>query len=76
VTATELPLYLACAEFDPPRFQTEWLGLMQDRLDRHGAMPRGYLASGHNHYSMAMHLGTSDRRLADDLLAFIRDITA
>ena len=76
VTVTELPLYLACAEFDPPRFQAEWLGLMQDRLDRHGAMPRSYLASGHNHYSMAMHLGTSDRRLADDLLAFIRDVTA
>lgn len=76
VMATELPLYLACAEFDPPRFQAEWLGLMQDRLDRHGAMPRGYLASGHNHYSMAMHLGTSDRRLSDDLFAFIRDMTA
>lgn len=68
---TALPLLVACAEFDPPRFQAEFLGLMQARLERHGAMPRGYMASGHNHYSMAMHLGTSDRRLAGEILGFV-----
>ncbi|WP_408587527.1 alpha/beta hydrolase [Novosphingobium sp.] len=68
---TALPLLVACAEFDPPRFQAEFLGLMQARLERHGAMPRGYMASGHNHYSMAMHLGTSDRRLAEEIIGFV-----
>lgn len=68
---TALPLLVACAEFDPPRFQAEFLGLMSARLERHGAMPRGYIASGHNHYSMAMHLGTDDRRLADEIVGFI-----
>lgn len=68
---TELPLLVACAEFDPPRFQAEFLGLMAERLERHGAMPRGFMASGHNHYSMAMHLGTSDRRLADEIVRFV-----
>lgn len=76
VAATDLPLLLACAEFDPPRFQAEFLGLMQDRLSRHGIMPRGYIHSGHNHYSMAMHLGTADRRLADEICAFVRETTA
>lgn len=76
VAGTGLPLLLACAEFDPPRFQAEFLGLMQDRLDRHGIMPRGYIHSGHNHYSMAMHLGTADRRLADEICAFVRETTA
>ncbi len=75
VVATQLPLMLACAEFDPPRFQAEFLGLMQDRLARHGAMPRAFIHSGHNHYSMAMHLGTADQRLAHEICAFVRETT-
>ncbi|MEC3948890.1 alpha/beta hydrolase [Sphingobium sp. HWE2-09] len=76
VALTPLPLFLACAEFDPPRFQAEFLGLLQDRLDRHGTMPRACILSGHNHYSMAMHLGTTDRRLADEICTFVRETTA
>ena len=75
VAGTPVPLLVACAEFDPPRFQAEFLGLLAERLERHGAIPRAYLASGHNHYTMAMHLGTSDRRLADEIAAFVRDVT-
>lgn len=75
IASTSLPLLLACAEFDPPRFQAEFLGLMQDRLTRHGAMPRAVIQSGHNHYSMAMHLGTADRRLSDEVCAFVRENT-
>ncbi len=76
VAATKRPLLIACAEFDPPRFQAEFLALLQDRLARHGAMPRAFIQSGHNHYSMAMHLGTADRRLADEICAFVRETTA
>lgn len=75
VAATNLPLLIACAEFDPPRFQAEFLGLMQDRIARHGAMPRAIILTGHNHYSMPMHLGTADRRLADEICAFVRETT-
>ncbi|HEX7873192.1 MAG TPA: alpha/beta hydrolase [Sphingobium sp.] len=75
VAATTLPLMVACTEFDPPRFQAEWTGLIRDRLAHHGQLPRGTILSGHNHYSITMHLGTSDRRLADDICAFVRDIT-
>lgn len=74
VATTKLPLFVACAEFDPRRFQSEFLGLMQDRLARHGAMPRAYIATGHNHYSMAMHLGTSDTRIADEISKFVREV--
>ncbi len=76
VAATGLPLMVACAQYDPPRFQAEFLGVMRDRLERHGAMPRSYVASGHNHYSLAMHLGTSDQRLADEIAAFVSDVCA
>jgi acetyl esterase/lipase len=75
VVDTQLPLLVACAQFDPPRFQAEWAGLLQARLDRHGHLPRAHYASGHNHYSMAMHLGTSDHRLADEILFFFAAFT-
>jgi arylformamidase len=73
VVDTALPLFVACAEFDPPRFQAESLGLLAARLERHGRMPRAYIASGHNHFSLASHLGGADTRLGDEILAFVRE---
>lgn len=74
VVATTLPLLVAGAEYDPPRFQAEFLSLLAARLERHGIMPRAYIASGHNHFSLAYHLGGSDTRLADEILAFIGEV--
>jgi acetyl esterase/lipase len=74
VATTRLPLLVACAEHDPDRFQAEFIGLMNDRRARHGTMPRAVIMTGHNHYSMAMHLGTADTRLADEIAAFIEDL--
>ena len=74
VAGTALPLLVACAQYDPARFQGEFLGLMQDRLARHGTMPRAVILPGHNHYTMAMHIGTADRRLADEIARFVKDI--
>lgn len=71
LASTEVPLFVACAEFDPPRFQAEFLGLLMDRLNRHGSLPKAVILSGHNHYSMAMHIGTSDTRLTDQIVDFI-----
>lgn len=76
VAATAIPLFVACAQYDPPRFQAEFLGAMQDRLERHGSMPAGTIMPGHNHYSLAMHIGTSDRRLTQEIVAFVRTVTA
>lgn len=73
VASTSLPLFVACAELDPQRFQTEWAGLLMDRLGRHGTLPHCHYASGHNHYSLAMHIGTSDHRLGDEIAAFVTD---
>lgn len=71
VAATTIPLFVACAQYDPPRFQAEFLALMAERLERHGTMPAGTIVPGHNHYSLAMHVGTADRRLADEIAAFV-----
>ncbi|GJG88066.1 hypothetical protein tb265_32470 [Gemmatimonadetes bacterium T265] len=76
VVDTAVPLFVACAELDPPRFQAETLGLLAARLERHGRMPRAYVASGHNHFSLAYHLGGADTRLGDEVLAFVRAAVA
>ncbi|MCX7284270.1 MAG: alpha/beta hydrolase [Novosphingobium sp.] len=74
VAQTAIPLFVACAQFDPPRFQAEFLGLMRDRLAAHGTMPTGTIVPGHNHYSLAMHIGSADHRLTDEIVRFIRTL--
>lgn len=73
VAKTAHPLLIACAQFDPPRFQQEFVGMLKGRLDWHGALPRALILKGHNHYSMSMHLGTADHQLADEICAFVRE---
>ncbi|KAF1023690.1 MAG: Phenmedipham hydrolase [Paracidovorax wautersii] len=70
IIQTPTPLLLCCAEFDPPRFQREFIAVMQRRLDHHGQAPRAWIATSHNHYSIAYHLGTADHRLAGEILDF------
>jgi triacylglycerol lipase len=74
MTQTSLPLLIACAEYDPPRFQSEFAELIERRLSQHGQFGNAYIASGHNHYSLPYHIGTSDRRVADEIIAFIADL--
>lgn len=73
MTAATLPLFVACAQYDPPRFQRETIGLLAERLERHGTLTPAAILSGHNHYSLAAHLGTADTRLSDDILGFLAD---
>jgi hypothetical protein len=73
VVGTSLPLLVACSEFDPARFQAEFVGLLGRRLARHGRLPRSHIGSGHNHYSLAYHLGTSDARLGNEIVSFVRE---
>ncbi len=75
VVTTDVPLLVACAEFDPPRFQTETIALLAARLAAHGMLPRSHIASGHNHFSLASHIGGSDTRLSDEIRQFIFDVT-
>jgi acetyl esterase/lipase len=74
VIASTLPIFLAGAEYDPPRFQAELTGLLTARLVQHGALPPTMILPGHNHFSLACHIGTTDTRLADEILAFIGDL--
>jgi acetyl esterase/lipase len=71
LVASDLPLLVACAEFDPPNFHQEFVGLLQRKLKAKRQMPRAYVASGHNHFSLALHLGTADRRVLDEIASFV-----
>lgn len=71
VARSKLPLLLACAELDPQRFQIEWLRMVEALQSRRGRLPRVHYASGHNHYTVAFHIGTSDTRLSDEIVNFV-----
>jgi acetyl esterase/lipase len=75
IAESSVPLMLASAEFDPRRFQAETLALQEAVLKARGTLPRTHFASGHNHYTLAMHIGSSDTRLSDEILSFVRDTT-
>jgi acetyl esterase/lipase len=75
IAATPLPLYLACAEYDPARFQQEWLAALQRRFEVQQRLPRSRVVRGHNHYTLAMHLGSSDAEFGDEIIAFAREVT-
>ena len=71
IVNSTLPLLIACAEFDPSRFQIEWRRVLGEIQDRRGQLPRLHFASGHNHYTLAMHIGTPDTRLSDEIVQFV-----
>ncbi|MDC8833057.1 alpha/beta hydrolase [Alteromonas gilva] len=72
--ATSIPLFIACTELDPERFQQECIGLLQARLQVNHTLDRSMILSGHNHYSIAGHLGTSDRRLSSEIRDFVNEV--
>lgn len=76
VVSSDLPLLIACAEFDPTRFQVEWLSVLSELRNKRRRLPRAHFASGHNHYTLAMHIGTADTRLSDEIVQFVREHTA
>lgn len=72
--ATTTPLLLACAEHEPARFKREAIGLLAARFDHLGQVSHFFYGAGHNHFSLAYHLGTADSRLSDAVRGFIGDL--
>jgi acetyl esterase/lipase len=67
-----VPLMVGVAQADPPSAQKQFVLLQQAFLEQGKPLPHLVYASGHNHYTIAHHLNTSDLRLSDELLRFIR----
>ncbi|WP_342366487.1 alpha/beta hydrolase [Sphingomonas sp. CFBP 13706] len=73
IAACGLPMFLACAEFDPVRFQDDTMALASAVRAQRGDWPPMAVVGGHNHFSLACHLGGADNSLADLLRPFLHE---
>jgi acetyl esterase/lipase len=68
---TRIPLLLVLTEMDPPEFQRQTLGLLEQCFQHNGRLPFFVHMTGHNHLSSTMHLNTSDSYLGMRILDFL-----
>jgi triacylglycerol lipase len=67
-----LPLLLAVAENDPPEFELQAVELMSAWHLEQGRLPRFVRLAGHNHVSIAQHIGACESALTRELLDLAR----
>jgi triacylglycerol lipase len=72
--ATDIPLLISTAELDPPDIQVQTRRLIDAYFDRHGRFPNFIQAQGHNHFSVMLHIGTTETWFTDRLTRFIYDV--
>ena len=68
---TQVPLWIAYAELDPPSFEAQSEGLKK-ALCEVGRCPAFTRFAGHSHMSEIYSIHTDDRQVGDAMLAFIR----
>jgi acetyl esterase/lipase len=74
IASRAVPIFIGFAEYDPPRFQLEAIGLFKALCERDNRCPPLKQLLGHNHLTQVYHIGTTDDSLAADLLAFVRGL--
>lgn len=75
VNATQTPLFVIDAEYDPLVMQQSALDLMRAVCTRDQKCPRHQQIAGHNHYSMTYHINTQDDSIASEILDFITQLS-
>lgn len=70
VAGSELPLFLAVAEYDPPFLETSSLELAAALCARDGKCPRLAWIKGHNHISEMASINTRDQELGRQIVDF------
>jgi triacylglycerol lipase len=68
---TDIPLLVSTAEFDPLNIQLQTLRLVNAYFERHGCLPKFVQAQGHNHFSVMLHIGTTETWFTDRVKRFI-----
>jgi triacylglycerol lipase len=66
-----VPLMFVLAEFDPPEFERQALGMVTAFAARHGRWPRFVRLMGHNHFTATLHLNTADDYLGRQIAEFV-----
>jgi triacylglycerol lipase len=70
--ATKLPLMIASAELDPPRFNQQFELLKEAACKGPHGCPRAIMLAQHSHMSEAYSINTPDTRLTDEILEFVK----
>ena len=71
--ATKIPLMIAAAELDPPRFVEQFELHEAGHLQRRRAAARAaYMLPQHSHMSEVYAINTADTRLTDEILEFVK----
>jgi acetyl esterase/lipase len=70
--AAKLPLMIAAAELDPPRFIQQFQLLKEAACKAAQGCPRAVMLPQHNHMSEVYAINTPDTRLTDAILEFVK----
>jgi acetyl esterase/lipase len=71
IVATDLPLLVAVAEFDPEDFHRQAAAFVTASLERGNQYPRMLYLQGHNHLSSVLQMGTPGDTLGPQIIHFI-----
>ena len=67
------PLLFGMAQLDPPNFQEQTLAAVNAYFEEQGTLPALAYASGHNHITSVLHVGSADTAYGDSILRFIKE---
>lgn len=70
--ATKIPLMIAAAELDPPRFVEQFELLKQASCKRTSGCATSFMLPQHSHISEVYSINTDDTRLTDEILKFVK----
>jgi len=70
--ASPIPLLITAAELDPPRFVEQFELLKQATCKRPSGCARSFMLPQHSHMSEVYSINTSDTRLTDEVLDFVK----
>jgi dienelactone hydrolase len=76
VRATSVPIWLGVAELDPGWIAQQTYALARALTVANGRSPDFHFFRGHNHVSTVQSLGSPQQDCADELLRFLRGVTA
>ena len=68
----KLPLMIAAAELDPPRFIQQFELLKEAACKGNQGCPRAVMLPQHSHMSEVYAINTPDARLTDAILEFVK----
>ena len=69
---TKIPLMIAAAELDPPRFVEQFELMKQAACKRPAGCARATMLAQHSHMSEVYSINTGETRLTDEILAFVK----